>query len=114
MYPRRVTSTALQLAVDHAFTGSYAARFRPSDPPESSSCPCGNPLRTPQHLVLNCRRHFYPCLNSGIFSFHRTLRYPQLYASQRDAHRLLLFLQLSCAAFKPEAGPTPDVPPEPR
>jgi hypothetical protein len=32
-YPRRVTSTALQLAVDHAFTGSYAARFGPSDPP---------------------------------------------------------------------------------
>jgi hypothetical protein len=50
-YPRRVTSTALQLAVDHAFTGSYAARFRPSDPPESLLCPCGAPLRTPQHLT---------------------------------------------------------------
>ena len=34
-YSRRTTSTALQLAVDHAFTGSYSARFQPSDPLES-------------------------------------------------------------------------------
>lgn len=33
LYSRRTTSTALQLAVDHAFTGSYASRFRPADPP---------------------------------------------------------------------------------
>ena len=32
-YTRCTTSTALQLAVDHAFTGSYARRFRPLDPP---------------------------------------------------------------------------------
>ena len=41
-YRRQTTSTALQLAVDHAFTGSYAARFRPADPPESLTCPCGH------------------------------------------------------------------------
>jgi hypothetical protein len=35
LFPRRTTSTALQLAVDHAFTGSYAAKFRPLDPPSS-------------------------------------------------------------------------------
>jgi hypothetical protein len=32
LYSRRTTSTAFQLAVDHAFTGSYAKRFRPADP----------------------------------------------------------------------------------
>ena len=32
-YHRRQTSTVFQLAVDHAFTGSYAKRFRPLDPP---------------------------------------------------------------------------------
>jgi hypothetical protein len=57
-YPRRVTSMALQLVVDHTFTGSYAARFCPSDPPETLLCPCGAPLRTPQHLTLECRRFF--------------------------------------------------------
>jgi hypothetical protein len=29
LFSRRTTSTTLQLAVDHAFTGSYAKRFRP-------------------------------------------------------------------------------------
>ena len=33
VHHRRTTWTALQLAVDHAFTGSYASTFRPSDPP---------------------------------------------------------------------------------
>ena len=32
LYRRHTTSTALQLAVDHAFTGSYVARFWPADP----------------------------------------------------------------------------------
>jgi hypothetical protein len=112
-YPRRVTSTALQLAVDHAFTGSYAACFHPSDPPESLLCPCGAPLRTPQHLTLECRQFFQHWLNSGIFSFHRTLRYPQLYASVKDAHHLLAFLQTSHTAFQPETGPPIPPPPEP-
>ena len=48
---RRTTSTALQLAVDHTFTGSYAARFRPSNPPESQYCPCGALWRDPSHLT---------------------------------------------------------------
>jgi hypothetical protein len=112
-YPRRVTSMALQLAVDHAFTGSYTARFRPADPPESLLCPCGALLHTPQHLTLECRRFFQHRLNSGIYSFHRTLRYPQLYASVKDAHRLLAFLQTSHTAFRPETGPPIPPPPEP-
>ena len=48
-YTRRTTSTALQLAVDHAFTGSYARRFRPADPPETHLCICGPVLRDPAH-----------------------------------------------------------------
>jgi hypothetical protein len=44
LFSRRTTSTTLQLAVDHAFTGSYAKRFRPLDPPSSLRCPCGHPV----------------------------------------------------------------------
>jgi hypothetical protein len=46
LYSRRTTSIALQLAVDHAFTGTYVTRFRPGDPAEASHCPCGNLLRS--------------------------------------------------------------------
>ena len=51
IYHRRQTSTAFQLAVDHAFTGSYAKRFRPSDPPESHACQCGFHMRDPNHFI---------------------------------------------------------------
>jgi hypothetical protein len=33
LFPQWTTSMTLQLAVDHAFTGSYTRRFRPLDPP---------------------------------------------------------------------------------
>jgi hypothetical protein len=52
LFPRQTTSTALQLAIDHAFTGSYASRFRPLDPPSSLTCPCGHHLRNPQHVTV--------------------------------------------------------------
>ena len=54
IYHCRQTSTALQLAVDHTFTGSYAKRFHPSDPPETHSCECGHPLRDPDHFIHKC------------------------------------------------------------
>ena len=43
LYRCHTTSTAIQLVVDHAFTGTYAVRFWPSDPPETMRCPCGEP-----------------------------------------------------------------------
>ncbi|KAH8983117.1 hypothetical protein EDB92DRAFT_1951851 [Lactarius akahatsu] len=50
-FTRRTTSTALQIATDHAFTGTYARRFRPSDPPETTSCPCGDATRSAEHVL---------------------------------------------------------------
>jgi hypothetical protein len=112
-YPRRITSMAFQLAVDHAFTGSYVAHFCPSDLPETLLCPCGAPLRTPQYLTLECCQFFQHRLNSRIFSFHHTLCYPQLYMSVKDAHRLLTILQTSHVAFRPETRLPIPPPPEP-
>jgi hypothetical protein len=51
LFTQRTTSTAFQLAVNHAFTGSYAKYFRPADPPESLRCPCGFHLCNPNHLI---------------------------------------------------------------
>lgn len=49
------TSTAFQLAVDHAFMGSYTLHFHPSDPPETHACPCGHhPMRDPNHFIHKC------------------------------------------------------------
>ncbi|KAH8997837.1 hypothetical protein EDB86DRAFT_2828689 [Lactarius hatsudake] len=59
-FTRRTTSTALQVATDHAFTGTSARRFRPSDPPETTSCPCGEATRSAEHVLLHCPRFVQP------------------------------------------------------
>ena len=70
-YQRCTTATALQLVVDHAFTGSYARRFRPKDPPESLTCKCGAQLRDPNHILRRCPIFHTQRVNAAIHaSFH--------------------------------------------
>jgi hypothetical protein len=112
LYSRRTTSTAFQLAVDHAFTGSYAQRFRPADPPETLTCPCGAPLRTPQHITRECPLFYQTRVNHAIHTYGRTISYSALYNSH--PHKLLSFLRDSRAAARPpDFGPPVEVAPEP-
>ena len=121
LYTRRTTSTALQLVVDHAFTGSYAKRFRPADPPESHTCPCGYGLRTPTHIIIHCARHTQQRINTAIIGTRFPLPFTKLFTMKRGAARLLDFIQLTGVGTRPEAGPLPpshlvpepDVPPDP-
>ncbi|KAH8982977.1 hypothetical protein EDB86DRAFT_2811904, partial [Lactarius hatsudake] len=109
-----------QLAVDHAFTGSYAKRFRRHDPPSSVTCPCGWGLRNPPHLISSCPRYFHHRIDSGVSGQYYPLSYSQLFTTSKGAKRLMTFIQLSRAGFQPEQGPLPanvvpppDVPLEP-
>ena len=70
LYRRHTTSTAIQLAVDHAFTVTYATCFHPSDPPESMRCPCGKPTRSPTHIILECPLFAEDRANSLLVSSH--------------------------------------------
>ena len=101
LYRRHTTSTALQLAVDHAFTASYAIRFRPSDPPESLSCTCGNVLRTPYHIITSCPLHYRDRVNAGIHNHNGTLSLRALFSTRAGVAKLLSFLQTSSAASHP-------------
>ena len=106
LYHRRTTSAAFQLAVDHAFTGMDAKRFRPSDPPETLLCTCGNVLRSPSHIITACPLHYQDRVNAGIHSINGTLPLRTLFSTLKGAPKLLSFLQSSCAAFRPlEPGP---------
>ncbi|KAH8989438.1 hypothetical protein EDB92DRAFT_2104285 [Lactarius akahatsu] len=58
LFSRHTTSTALRVAVlDHAFTGPYVERFRPTDPHEATQCPCGFRLRSSPHIIYTCLRY---------------------------------------------------------
>jgi hypothetical protein len=115
LFPRRTTSTALQLAVDHAFTGSYASKFRPLDPPSSLSCPCSAPLRNPHHLIRNCCIHYLTRVSTLITTRGHTLSLKQLFShSVEHAHCLLSFIHRSRVAMRPpETGRPLPVEPEP-
>jgi hypothetical protein len=115
LFSRQTTSTTLQLAVDHAFTGSYARRFRPLDPPPSLHCPCAHPLRTPHHLIRDCRLFYLKRVSHKIICNGRTLSLKSLFSTTPQlAHRLLSFIADSRAAMRPpEIGRWANIPPEP-
>jgi hypothetical protein len=115
LFPRQTTSTALQLAVDHAFTGSYVSKFRPLDPPSSLTCPCGFHLHNPHHLIRNCRLHYLTQVSTLITTRGFTLSLTQLFShSVSPAHRLLSFIHRSRVAMRPpEIGRPIPVEPEP-
>jgi hypothetical protein len=80
-YSQCTTSAVLQLVVDHAFMGTYARRFRPADPPETTTCPCGVNTRSPSHLICECPRLLQQHINAGIHSHHHTLTLKKLHSS---------------------------------
>jgi hypothetical protein len=100
LFTRRTTSTVLQLAVDHTFTGSYARRFRPNDPPSSLRCPCGFHLRNPDHLIRHCRFYYLHRLSNQIISRGLILSLKTLFShSVEHSHCLLSFIQQLRAAM---------------
>ncbi|KAH9025286.1 hypothetical protein EDB85DRAFT_2292274 [Lactarius pseudohatsudake] len=114
LFTRRTTSTAFQVAVDHAFTGSYSTRFRPADPPETRRCPCGEPLRSSVHTLYHCQRYYFERHAFGVVKYGRIIPYNKLLSShKKNALRFLTFLQETRALSRPETGPYDYVPPEP-
>jgi hypothetical protein len=115
LFPWRTTSTVLQLAVNHAFTGSYASRFRPLDPPSSLTCTCGHPVRNPHHLIRDCCLHYLTRISCKITTRGRTLPLKSLFSHLVEhAHLLLSFIHRSHVAMRPpEIGWPIPVEPEP-
>ena len=110
LYRRHTTSTAIQLAVDHAFTGTYASCFRPSDPPETMRCPCGEPTRSPTHIILECSLFAEDRAKSKITTPSHTLSLRNLLSEGKYAPRLLTFLETSWAAARPPIFTAPETP----
>jgi hypothetical protein len=110
----RTTSAALQLAVDHAFTGTYARRFRPADPPETTTCPCGARTRSPSHLIRECPRLLttpHQCRHTHTQSHAHIGEAPFLHQTRAST---LTFITEGKVAFRPpDFDITYPIPPEP-
>lgn len=100
-FSRHATTTALCLAVGHAFTSDYARRFRTDIPEEENHCICGFPDHSFHHLLYDCPRHTQAHLTAG-GNRRWDNESPLFYF--RDIHssrQFLEFLQIPRAAFLP-------------
>ena len=101
LFSRHTTSTALRLAVGHAFTSEYTRRFRPDLAGTDMACPCGWPDHSFYHLLYECHLH-----RTARHNANPALRWasepPDFFLSTMPWGFIFCdFLQHSRAAFKP-------------
>ncbi|KAI9430983.1 hypothetical protein H4582DRAFT_1859573 [Lactarius indigo] len=87
-------------------------------PPENAACPCGEPLRTAEHIIRHCPRYLHDRIDTGILRFAIPPAPPlhpftDLLSEKRGVGKLLKFFDQTRALSKPESGPPIPVPPEP-
>ena len=105
IYTRRVTSAAFQIAIDHAFTGTYVTRFRTNDPPENARCPCGAASCSPQHITHQCHHFTWERAAAGINYYGRMVPFRKIFGPmKKNASQILKFIQESGAFMRPEIG----------
>lgn len=105
-YSHHTTTTALRLALGHAFISDYTRRFRLDIPEEENHCLCGFPDHSFHHLLYDCPRHTQARLTAGgrrQWDDDSPLYY---FRESSSSGQLLNFLQISRAAFLPPGGET--------
>jgi hypothetical protein len=91
---RDVQSRIIQTITGHGHIGDYYARFVPSEP---TSCPCGEPLQTRDHILTECELH-----NSSRHILHKAcpnLSTSLILSTRKGLNALAHFLKVS-EAFK--------------
>lgn len=60
-FSRRALCTMYRIITRHAFVGSYIQRYFPQHTQEQVACPCGKPVQTIEHILLECPRYTTAC-----------------------------------------------------
>ena len=100
-FSRHTTTTALRLAVGHAFTSDYTRQFRPDIPEDENYCTCGFPDHSFHHILYDCPQYTEARQSAGgqrQWDDESPLYY---FGDAQSSKQLLDFLQISRAAFLP-------------
>ena len=101
VYSHHTTTTALRLAIGHAFTAEYSRWFRPDTPPDQLACHCGWPDHLFTHILYECPRGFL-FRHRNRPPLHRAWEDLPPHAFFTEEPALLLgYLQTTRLAFKP-------------
>ena len=107
VYSRHTTTTALRLAVGHAFMSDYSRRFRPDISEDQLACRCGWPSHSFHHLLYECPcRYPFRLQTNWDWHGHRWLDQPPDYFFHKGAQTFLEYLQATCLGFKPPSDPS--------
>jgi hypothetical protein len=99
-FSRLTLCTLYRVITGHAFVGSYTQRFFPQHTPEQVACPCGEPVQTVEHVLLDCPIHTAArCKHLTANGRPRNL--PQLFNHPKRVTTLLRFMEETGACAKP-------------
>jgi ribonuclease HI len=99
-FSRRTSCTLYRLATGHAFTGDYTRRFFSRHTQEQVACPCGEPIQTVEHLLLECP-NFTAARQKHLTANGRLRNLSQLFNHPKRVSALLSFLQETGAGSRP-------------
>ena len=105
LFTRHTTTTALRLAVGHAFTADYTRRLRPDIPEHELQCPCGFPDNSFHHILYDCPRYESSRREAAPLTQWDSVPPHHYFRNFPHTENFLDFLQRSRAAFKPPNEP---------
>ncbi|QRW13533.1 hypothetical protein RhiLY_12532 [Ceratobasidium sp. AG-Ba] len=94
--PRPIFSRLTQVLTGHAFIGEYYKRFVPD---KNTFCPCGKPLQTRQHILLD-RPDYADFHHLFITDRGDKLFLPDILGTPRGIEKLTVFLERTTAFTK--------------
>jgi hypothetical protein len=101
-FSRLTICTLYRIITGHAFVGSYTQRFFPQHTQEQVACPCGEPVQTVEHVLLECPLHT-AARQTHLTASGRPRNLSQLFNHPKRVNSLLRFLEETGACAKPRA-----------
>jgi hypothetical protein len=99
-FSRLTLCTLYRVITGHAFTGSYMQRFLPQHTREQVACPCGEPVQTIEHVLLDCPIHT-AARRKHLTASGRPRNLSQLFNHPSRVLTLLRFMEETGACAKP-------------
>jgi hypothetical protein len=99
-FSRTTNCTLYRIITGHAFTGAYTQRFYNQHTPEQIACPCGEPIQTVEHVLLECPK-YSAARRKHLTANGRPQNLPQLFDHPKHVTVLFRFLEETGACVKP-------------
>jgi hypothetical protein len=99
-FSRKTLCTLYRIITGHAFIGSYTQGSYSQHTPEQIACPCGEPVQTVEHVLLDCPLHI-AARRKHLTANGRPRNLPQLFDHPECITSTLRFLEETGVCAQP-------------